>query len=54
VNLPAHGVIIKGTDLYDAQKGEFVTLGILDVVQIFGRAGKLSIVIFLMHMYKCT
>ncbi|XP_078001399.1 activating signal cointegrator 1 complex subunit 3-like [Glandiceps talaboti] len=40
VNLPAHAVIIKGTQLYDAHKGTFVDLGILDVMQIFGRAGR--------------
>ena len=40
VNLPAHLVIIKGTTLYDPQKGGFRDLGILDVQQIFGRAGR--------------
>eukprot|EP01083_Nonionella_stella_P045188 121459_1 len=40
VNLPAHTVIIKGTELYNAQKGGFVDLGALDVMQIFGRAGR--------------
>ena len=40
VNLPAHAVIIKGTQLYNAEKGDFVDLGILDVQQIFGRAGR--------------
>ena len=28
VNLPAHTVIIKGTQLYDAQKGAFTELGV--------------------------
>ena len=27
VNLPAHTVIIKGTQLYDPQKGSFINLG---------------------------
>lgn len=27
VNLPAHTVIIKGTQLYDPQKGSFIQLG---------------------------
>ena len=36
VNLPAHTVIIKGTQIYDAKKGSFVELGMLDVMQIFG------------------
>lgn len=40
VNLPAHAVIIKGTELYDAKHGTYVDLGILDVMQIFGRAGR--------------
>ncbi|CAF0793697.1 unnamed protein product [Didymodactylos carnosus] len=40
VNLPAHAVIIKGTELYDSKKGSFVDLSILDVLQIFGRAGR--------------
>ena len=39
VNLPAYAVVIKGTQIYDASKGSFVDLGILDVLQIFGRAG---------------
>lgn len=40
VNLPAAAVIIKGTQLYSPQDGKFVDLGILDVLQIFGRAGR--------------
>lgn len=40
VNLPAHAVIIKGTQVYDQTKGDFVNLGVLDVLQIFGRAGR--------------
>ena len=40
VNLPAHTVIIKGTQVYDAQRGAFTDLGMLDVQQIFGRAGR--------------
>ncbi|RKP04852.1 P-loop containing nucleoside triphosphate hydrolase protein [Thamnocephalis sphaerospora] len=40
VNLPAYAVIIKGTQVYDAQKGGFVDLSVLDVLQIFGRAGR--------------
>jgi antiviral helicase SLH1 len=34
VNLPAHAVIIKGTELYDQTKGKFVDLGVLDVLQV--------------------
>ena len=40
VNLPAHTVVIKGTTLYDPQRGGFRDLGVLDVQQIFGRAGR--------------
>uniref|UniRef100_A0A1B6DYT0 U5 small nuclear ribonucleoprotein 200 kDa helicase n=2 Tax=Clastoptera arizonana TaxID=38151 RepID=A0A1B6DYT0_9HEMI len=40
VNLPAHAVVIKGTEIYDAKHGSFIDLGILDVLQIFGRAGR--------------
>ncbi|CCM04831.1 uncharacterized protein FIBRA_07024 [Fibroporia radiculosa] len=40
VNLPAHAVIIKGTEVYDSAKGSFVDLSVLDVLQVFGRAGR--------------
>ena len=40
VNLPAHTVIIKGTTIYDTKRGGFVDVSILDVMQIFGRAGR--------------
>ncbi|KAJ7129808.1 Sec63-domain-containing protein [Mycena epipterygia] len=40
VNLPAHAVIIKGTQVYDSAKGAFVDLSVLDVLQVFGRAGR--------------
>ncbi|KIK95504.1 hypothetical protein PAXRUDRAFT_11409 [Paxillus rubicundulus Ve08.2h10] len=40
VNLPAHAVIIKGTQVYDSGKGSFVNLSVLDVLQVFGRAGR--------------
>ncbi|XP_070529039.1 activating signal cointegrator 1 complex subunit 3 isoform X2 [Cardiocondyla obscurior] len=40
VNLPAHAVIIRGTEIYDSKHGSYVDLGILDVMQIFGRAGR--------------
>lgn len=40
VNLPAAVVMIKGTQVYDAKRGGFVDLGISDVIQIFGRAGR--------------
>ena len=31
---------LQGTQIYNAKKGAFVDLGILDVLQIFGRAGR--------------
>ncbi|CAB1334134.1 unnamed protein product, partial [Coregonus sp. 'balchen'] len=31
---------LKGTQIYDAKRGTLVDLGILDVMQIFGRAGR--------------
>lgn len=40
VNLPAHTVVIKGTEVYNPEKGGVVDLSILDVMQIFGRAGR--------------
>ena len=40
VNLPAAVVIVKGTQVYDSKAGGFVDLGISDVIQIFGRAGR--------------
>ncbi|KAG6911722.1 hypothetical protein DXG01_007972 [Tephrocybe rancida] len=33
-------VIIKGTQVYDSSKGAFVDLSVLDVLQVFGRAGR--------------
>ena len=40
VNLPAYSVIIKGTQFYDASEGKKVDISILDIVQMFGRAGR--------------
>jgi activating signal cointegrator complex subunit 3 len=40
INLPAHTVVVKGTDVYNPEKGKNVDLSILDVQQIFGRAGR--------------
>ena len=39
VNLPAHTVIIKGTQVYNPEKGRWCELGSLDVLQMLGRAG---------------
>ena len=40
VNLPAYAVIIKGTDIYDPNLSQSRDLSILDVQQMFGRAGR--------------
>ncbi|CAG9769327.1 unnamed protein product [Ceutorhynchus assimilis] len=40
VNLPAHAVIIRGTLHYDSSKSSFADMDMLDVQQIFGRAGR--------------
>lgn len=40
VNLPAYQVIIKGTDVYDPSRGGIQNLSVLDVQQMFGRAGR--------------
>lgn len=40
VNLPAHTVIIKGTQIYSPEKGRWVELSALDVLQMLGRAGR--------------
>ena len=40
VNLPAATVVIKGTEIYNPEKGGMREVGVLDVQQIFGRAGR--------------
>ena len=40
VNLPAHTVIIKGTQIYSPEAGRWVELSALDVMQMMGRAGR--------------
>ncbi|KAJ4471946.1 Sec63-domain-containing protein [Lentinula lateritia] len=40
VNLPAHAVIIKGTEVYDPSKGRWTELSGQDVLQMLGRAGR--------------
>lgn len=40
VNLPAHTVIIKGTQIYNPEKGAWTELSPLDVMQMLGRAGR--------------
>lgn len=43
VNLPAHAVVIKGTQVYDAGKGNFVDLSILDVLQVSSISSELEV-----------
>uniref|UniRef100_A0A0G4G6Z2 Uncharacterized protein n=1 Tax=Chromera velia CCMP2878 TaxID=1169474 RepID=A0A0G4G6Z2_9ALVE len=40
VNLPAHTVIIKGTQVYMPEKGAWCELSPMDVMQMMGRAGR--------------
>ena len=40
VNLPAHTVIIKGTQIYQPEKGAWVELSPMDMMQMMGRAGR--------------
>ena len=40
VNLPAHCVIIKGTQIYSPEKGGWTELSSQDVMQMIGRAGR--------------
>ncbi|KEH28731.1 U5 small nuclear ribonucleoprotein 200 kDa helicase [Medicago truncatula] len=40
VNLPAHTVIIKGTKIYNPERGAWTELSPLDVMQMLGRAGR--------------
>eukprot|EP00466_Bigelowiella_natans_P005264 jgi/Bigna1/53194/estExt_Genewise1Plus.C_160133 len=40
VNLPAHSVIIKGTQIYSPEQGTWVELSPLDIMQMMGRAGR--------------
>lgn len=40
VNLPAHTVVIKGTETYSPEKGFWVQLSPQDILQMLGRAGR--------------
>jgi len=40
VNLPAHTVIIKGTDVYSPEQGNWIRLSPQDILQMLGRAGR--------------
>lgn len=38
--MPAHTVIIKGTQIYNPERGRWVELSPLDIMQMIGRAGR--------------
>jgi hypothetical protein len=40
VNTPAHLVVVKGTEFFDAKVGRYVDYPITDVLQMMGRAGR--------------
>lgn len=40
VNLPAHTVVIKGTETYNAEKGQWTQLSPQNILQMLGRAGR--------------
>lgn len=42
VNLPAHTVIIKGTQVYNAERSDWCELSPLDILQMLGRAGRVQ------------
>uniref|UniRef100_T1L4H7 Activating signal cointegrator 1 complex subunit 3 n=1 Tax=Tetranychus urticae TaxID=32264 RepID=T1L4H7_TETUR len=57
VNLPAHLVVIKGTEFYDGKIHRYVDFPITDVLQMMGRAGrpqfdKEGIAVILVHDIK--
>jgi activating signal cointegrator complex subunit 3 len=40
VNFPAHLVVVKGTEFFDAKQGRYVDFPVTDVLQMMGRAGR--------------
>ncbi len=40
VNLPAHAVIIRGTQIYNPEKGDWTELSPMDLMQMLGRSGR--------------
>lgn len=40
VNLPAHTVVIKGTETYSPERGTWIQLSPQDILQMLGRAGR--------------
>lgn len=47
VNLPAHTVIIRGTQIYSPEKGRWVELSALDVMQVKQKV----LLVFLFRFY---
>lgn len=42
VNMPAHTVIIKGTQVYSPEKGTWIEISPQDLLQMIGRAGRMD------------
>jgi len=40
VNLPARTVVIRGSSIFDSKHGGFRDIDVLDILQVFGRAGR--------------
>ncbi|CAJ0932250.1 unnamed protein product, partial [Mesorhabditis belari] len=40
INMPAHLVIVKGTEYYDGKKCKYIDFPVTDVLQMMGRAGR--------------
>jgi pre-mRNA-splicing helicase BRR2 len=40
VNMPAHTIIIKGTQIYSPEQGRWIELSPQDILQMMGRAGR--------------
>jgi activating signal cointegrator complex subunit 3 len=59
VNFPAHLVVVKGTEFYDAKTKRYVDFPVTDVLQMMGRAGRpqfddQGIAVILVHEPKKT
>lgn len=59
VNFPAHLVVIKGTEYYDAKVKRYVDFPVTDVLQMMGRAGRpqfddQGVAVILVHEPKKT
>jgi hypothetical protein len=51
VNLPAHTVIIKGTQVYNPVKGAWDELSPQDMMQMMGRAGERSVLFLCLTVF---